>query len=184
MNDDGNQLPSTGMDAFSANPAEPSAQAAAGLVVPLGTAQPPGLATGIPVLMPGIQGVAQADAGASQCTIAEGLEFVGNATLSGPCSVAGSVVGNLAQAPGASVSVVITETGQITGDVRADKISVMGSATGTLDASGGSVALLDSASVSGVVRYERIQVNGADLNATLERVGKGGAPRGRAGGGA
>lgn len=153
------------------DPATSAAAQAAGLVVPLGSAQPPSLSGGIPVLMPQVQGMAGHAAPAGQCTIAEGLHFTGNATLAGPCSVAGTVVGNLSQAAGASVSVVITETGELTGDIRADKISVMGIATGTLDASGGSVALLDSASVSGLVRYERIQVNGADLNATLERVG-------------
>lgn len=156
------------------------AQAAAGLVVSLGTAQPPSLREGIPVLLPQVQAAPGANTGALQCTIAQGLSFTGNATLVGPCSVAGSVTGNLSQAEGRSVSVVVTETGEVRGDIRADKISVMGSVTGTLDASGGSVALLDSASVTGVVRYERIQVNGADLNATLERVARPGATRGRA----
>ena len=33
----------------------------------------------------------------------------------------------------------------------------------------GEVSLHDTASVHGLVRYGRIQVNGADLNATLER---------------
>jgi hypothetical protein len=39
-----------------------------------------------------------------------------------------------------------------------------------LDSGQGEVSLHDSASVHGLVRYGRIQVNGADLNATLERV--------------
>jgi hypothetical protein len=39
-----------------------------------------------------------------------------------------------------------------------------------LDSGEGEVALHDTASVHGLVRYGRIQVNGADLNATLERV--------------
>ena len=41
---------------------------------------------------------------------------------------------------------------------------------GILDSGEGEVALHDTASVHGLVRYGRIQVNGADLNATLERV--------------
>ncbi len=102
--------------------------------------------------------------------VAEGMHFVGNAQLCGPCSVAGEVEGNLTQAPGAVVAVVVTETGRVKGDITARKISVMGHTDGILDSGEGEVALHDTASVHGLVRYGRIQVNGADLNATLERV--------------
>ena len=102
--------------------------------------------------------------------VAEGMHFVGNAQLSGPCSVAGQVEGNLTQAAGAVVAVVVTETGRVKGDITARKISVMGHTDGILDSGEGEVALHDTASVHGLVRYGRIQVNGADLNATLERV--------------
>jgi cytoskeletal protein CcmA (bactofilin family) len=102
--------------------------------------------------------------------VAEGMHFVGNAQLCGPCSVAGQVEGNLTQAPGAVVAVVVTETGRVKGDITARKISVMGHTDGILDSGEGEVALHDTASVHGLVRYGRIQVNGADLNATLERV--------------
>lgn len=102
--------------------------------------------------------------------IAEGMHFVGNAQLCGPCSVAGQVEGNLTQAAGAVVAVVVTETGRVKGDITARKISVMGHTDGILDSGEGEVALHDTASVHGLVRYGRIQVNGADLNATLERV--------------
>ena len=68
------------------------------------------------------------------------------------------------------VAVVVTETGQVKGDITAQKISVMGRTEGILDSGQGEVALHDTASVHGLVRYGRIQVNGADLNATLERV--------------
>lgn len=110
------------------------------------------------------------DAALVRSLLAEGMEFVGNAVLRGPCSVAGHVEGNLTQAPGVQVSVVVTETGRIKGDIVAHKISVMGHTDGLLDSGEGEVALHDSASVHGLVRYGRIQVNGADLNATLERV--------------
>jgi cytoskeletal protein CcmA (bactofilin family) len=102
--------------------------------------------------------------------IADGLNFVGNAILRGPCSIAGNVQGNFTQAPEASVAVVVTQTGRVTGDITAQKISVMGHTNGILDSGHGEVTLHDSASVQGLVRYGRIQVNGADLNATLERV--------------
>jgi cytoskeletal protein CcmA (bactofilin family) len=102
--------------------------------------------------------------------LAEGIHFVGNALLRGPFSVSGQVDGNLTQAEGIQVSVVVTETGRVKGDITAHKISVMGHTDGVLDSGQGEVALHDSASVHGLVRYGRIQVNGADLNATLERV--------------
>ena len=138
-----------------------------GFDVPLGAAQPPDMRS-IPLLQPGLQAL-EGDA-ARHSTIAQGMVFEGNAVLSGPCSVGGEVQGNLVQAPGANIAVVITESGQVQGDVFANKISVMGRTAGTLDASGGSVSLNDTASVSGHVRYSRLQVSGADLNATLERV--------------
>ncbi len=152
-------------DNKSAEPSLPVLQP--GLAVAMGAAQPPN-AQHLPVLQSAAP--AQGEHSARHSTIAEGMVFQGNALLSGPCSVSGKVLGNLTQAPGANIAVVISETGQIEGDVRAHKISVMGRTSGTLDASGGSVALNDTASVSGHVRYSRLQVSGADLNATLERV--------------
>ena len=109
------------------------------------------------------------EAGQSRSMVAEGMHFVGNAQLRGPCSVAGEVDGNLTQAAGAMVAVVVTETGRVKGDITAQKISVMGHTDGVLDSGEGEVSLHDTASVHGLVRYGRIQVNGADLNATLER---------------
>lgn len=113
------------------------------------------------------------DTASARSMLAEGLHFVGNALLRGPFSVAGQVDGNLTQAEGVQVSVVVTETGRVKGDIIAHKISVMGHTDGVLDSGPGEVSLHASASVHGLVRYGRIQVNGADLNATLERV----APR-------
>ena len=101
--------------------------------------------------------------------IADGLNFVGNAVLHGVCTIKGHVEGNLKQAPGTKGAVIVTETGYVKGDIVADQISIMGRTEGLLDATGGSVSLHDSANVSGHVRYFRIQVNGSDLNATLER---------------
>jgi cytoskeletal protein CcmA (bactofilin family) len=110
------------------------------------------------------------ESGQPRSMLAQGLHFVGHAQLRGPCSIAGTVEGNLTQAPGAVVSVVITETGRVKGDITAQKISVMGHTDGVLDSGQGEVSLHDTARVYGLVRYGRIQVNGADLNATLERV--------------
>lgn len=142
------------------------------LEVDVGRAMPPAQGN-LPVLQTAVPqplGSAGAELGLNHSMVAEGLHFVGNALLRGPCSVAGLVEGNLTQADGMVVSVVVTETGQVKGDITAQKISVMGRTEGVLDSGQGEVALHDTASVHGLVRYGRIQVNGADLNATLERV--------------
>ncbi|MFW5329518.1 bactofilin family protein [Hydrogenophaga sp. ZJX-1] len=143
------------------------------LEVAVGNAMPPSQPSHLPLLQPtplsGVAGEAL-ETNTARSMVAEGMHFVGNALLRGPCSVAGLVEGNLTQAPDASVAVVVTETGRVKGDITAQKISVMGHTDGILDSGQGEVALHDTASVHGLVRYGRIQVNGADLNATLERV--------------
>ncbi len=141
--------------------------------VDIGKALPPADAQRLPVLSPAVQPVGDtaADSGGSRgSTIAQGMQFVGNATLTGPCSVGGEVEGHLRQAAGADIAVVVTETGRVKGDITARRISIMGRTDGILDAGTGEVSLHDGADVQGMVRYGRIQVNGANLNATLERV--------------
>jgi cytoskeletal protein CcmA (bactofilin family) len=138
------------------------------LTVGVGKAMPPTLPAHLPILeaqLPASDG----GPAAVRSLLAEGMQFVGNATLRGPFSVAGQVEGNLTQAHDALASVVVTETGRVKGDITAHRISVMGHTEGTLDAGQGEVSLHDTADVHGVVRYGRIQVNGANLNATLER---------------
>ena len=59
---------------------------------------------------------------------------------------------------------MVTETGGSRATSRRNKISVMGHTDGVLDSGPGEGQLIhDSASVHGLVRYGRIQVNGADL---------------------
>ena len=125
----------------------------------------------LPVLNRQLQGVvAEVDDGQGTSKLAEGITFTGDATLRGALSISGTVNGNVRQAEGARVAVVVTESGRLKGDIAADKISVMGQTDGLLDAGSGQVTLHDVSVVKGHVRYGRIQVNGADLNATLERV--------------
>jgi cytoskeletal protein CcmA (bactofilin family) len=104
--------------------------------------------------------------------IEEGVTFTGNATLQGACTIAGQIYGNLKEQAGATLQVVITETGYVKGDIFSHKVSIMGTYSGTVDASGGSVDLHPKSVVSGHIRYGQLQVNGADLNATLERAAK------------
>ena len=106
------------------------------------------------------------------CMIEEGITFTGNAALQGTCTIAGQIVGNLKEQAGATSQIVITETGSVKGDIFSHKVSVMGTCSGTIDASGGSVDLHAKSVVTGHIRYGQLQVNGADLNATLERAVK------------
>ncbi len=145
------------------------------LEVNVGNAMPWSQGTGMPVLRPQAQAATLdteelPENSHTVSRVAEGIRFAGNAVLRGPCSIAGFVEGNLTQAADAQASVVVTETGRVTGDITAQKISVMGQTQGTLDSGQGEVTLHATARVQGLVRYRRIQVNGADLNATLERV--------------
>ncbi|WP_374674655.1 polymer-forming cytoskeletal protein [Ideonella sp.] len=140
--------------------------------VPMGQAMPE--TRQLPTLLPSQQAVAAAPArmrGLS--TLGEGLRFVGDALIDGSLSVAGEVRGNLhvqAGPGGDGGHVTVAATGSVTGDVTARHISVLGRADGLLDAAGGRVSLHDTACVSGRIRYTHLQVNGADLNAQLERV--------------
>jgi cytoskeletal protein CcmA (bactofilin family) len=167
----------------SAQAGEYQAQAEASathMEVDVGNAMPPSQPSSLPLLQPETSAVPYADAsdtGSARSMVAEGMRFVGNAELRGPCSIGGHVEGNIKQAPHAQVAVVVTETGRVKGDITAHKISVMGHTDGILDSGQGEVALHDTASVHGLVRYGRIQVNGADLNATLERATPTSPPR-------
>lgn len=143
------------------------------LEVDVGRAMPSAQARRLPVMnapIPFGDAAEPTDDNASLSKLAEGLQFTGNVVLRGACSIAGNVQGNIAQAQGSHIAVIITPTGSVNGDITAQKISVMGRTNGILDAGQGEVSLHDSARVQGLVRYGRIQVNGADLNATLERV--------------
>ncbi len=142
------------------------------LEVSVGNAMPSQPTANLPVLHPQVQAVLGSEgfeSGPARSLLAEGMHFVGQAQLRGPCTVAGHFEGNLSHAPGTHISVVVTATGRVQGDITAQKISVMGHTDGLLDAGHGEVSLHDTANVRGLVRYGRIQVNGAELNATLER---------------
>ena len=138
--------------------------------VPVGAALPSGAAHQLPTLnIPVSVDPSTSDDLDKQSMIAEGVNFVGNAQLRGVCSVGGRVEGNLIQSDGHRITVIVAETGHVLGDILASTISVMGQTEGLLDATGGNVTLHDTSRVSGHVRYNRLQVNGADLNATLEK---------------
>jgi len=136
--------------------------------VPMGQAMPD--VQRVPTLLPRMQAVAVPAGELRVSTLGCGLSFVGNARIDGSLTVAGEVQGNIELQGSGSGHVTITQSGTVVGDIRARNISVLGQTVGTLDASGGRVSLHDTASVSGRIRYTHLQVNGADLNAQLERV--------------
>jgi cytoskeletal protein CcmA (bactofilin family) len=150
--------------------------------VPMGQAMPD--IDRVPTLLPQQQAVALpvAAGGAAPrlSTLAHGLSFVGTVSVDGSLTVAGEVQGDIQVLEASSGQVTVTETGTVVGDIIARSISVLGQTVGTLDAAGGRVSLHDTASVSGRIRYTHLQVNGADLNAQLERVRPEGNATGRA----
>lgn len=140
------------------------------LTVGLGKPLPSVVSDDIPMLDTNAAAEPVAGAAPRHSQIEDGMRFVGKARISDSLSVGGEFDGQIDGDASAHSSVVVSETGRLTGDARAHKISVLGHTHGLLDAGSGEVALHDSASVTGTVRYGRIQVNGANLNATLERV--------------
>jgi len=97
-------------------------------------------------------------------------EFEGQARIAGSLTVAGVWRGRLDATPAQGEGhVIITESGRLQGELQARSLSVLGHADGLLQASG-RVTLHASAVVSGQVRYGQLQVNGAELNARVERL--------------
>jgi cytoskeletal protein CcmA (bactofilin family) len=144
---------------------EPSVAVLGGAMPPLGDIPilTDVVAAAQPVLVPSPKGV-------SVSTFEEGWLFRGKASINGTCTIAGIYEGQILEVEGGEATVVVSPTGVLTGDIRAANVSIMGRYSGTLDASGGRVELHASSVISGHVRYGQLQVNGADLNATLERV--------------
>ena len=105
-------------------------------------------------------------------TLATGMSFVGRIQLTGSLTVGGAIEGPVIAMTerGGNSHVIVAETGVVRGDIIARNITVQGRTSGLLDAPGGRVTLHDGSVVEGRVRYTTLQVNGADLNAQLERV--------------
>jgi cytoskeletal protein CcmA (bactofilin family) len=140
-------------------------------LVPMGQAMPD--SQRVPTLLPQVQALPVAPDAASAprvSTLGIGLSFVGSARIQGSLTISGEVQGNIELLDGGSGHVTVTQSGTVVGDIKARNISVLGQTEGLLDAAGGRVSLHDTASVSGRIRYTHLQVNGADLNAQLERV--------------
>ncbi len=134
--------------------------------VSLGAAMPDSGA--IPVLTE-TSNFQQSGISVKRCMIESGLSFTGTVTADGTCTIAGHLIGNMHEKASGELQVVISESGNVQGDIYASKVSVMGACQGTVDASGGSVDLHPNSVVKGHIRYGQLQVNSAELNATLER---------------
>jgi len=148
--------------------ASPAPEASEVPQVPMGQSMPE--THRLPTLITKQAVTAPRTGGNNVSTLGQGLSFVGTAQIDGSLTVSGEVQGDIELEGSGSGHVTITQTGTVVGDIRARNISVLGQTVGTLDAAGGRVSLHDTASVSGRIRYTHLQVNGADLNAQLERV--------------
>lgn len=104
--------------------------------------------------------------------IGEGVCFKGTASLKDSCLVMGEVTGDLISDEDRvnDVSITVEVGGIVVGAIAAGEVIIEGQIDGLIDAPGGSVDLKDTANVSGKVRYGKLQVSGAELNAKLERV--------------
>lgn len=161
------QSPAAGDGTLESGPSDSEAAP----LVPMGQAMPD--SQRVPTLLPRVQALPLApDAAHSPrvSTLGPGLSFVGSARIEGSLTISGEVQGNIELLDGGSGHVTVTQSGTVVGDIKARNISVLGQTEGLLDAAGGRVSLHDTASVSGRIRYTHLQVNGADLNAQLERV--------------
>jgi cytoskeletal protein CcmA (bactofilin family) len=150
-------------------PAEPTLQAdqAGTPEVALGLALP--AVSSVPLLAASQR--LEVDAAAARPSkLGQGLIFKGDAWLNGPITVAGRWEGDIAVQEGCEGRITVTESGQVDGDLSARHVSILGQTHGEIDAAGGSVSLHGSARVNGHIRYAHLQVNGAELNAQLERV--------------
>lgn len=104
--------------------------------------------------------------------IGEGVCFKGAASLKDSCLVLGEVAGDLISDEDRvnDVSITVEVGGVVVGAISAGEVIIAGQIGGLIDAPGGYVDLKDTANVSGKVRYGKLQVSGAELNAKLERV--------------
>lgn len=107
---------------------------------------------------------------AAPSRLAAGWQFEGQVRLAGSLTLAGTLTGGLARQPGASARLHIAPEGQLHGTLSADALVVQGRAEGDLDLSGGSVALHPGATLTGRLRYGRLQVDDATLDAHVEPV--------------
>ena len=146
----------------------PQDEQASAPVVPLGLSMPD--LSRVPTLQPMMQAVPVLEVAARHSILAQGMAFTGSVQLAGSLTVGGEVQGNVRVQDDPQGQVTVSETGSVMGDIAAPNIAVSGRTTGLLDAAGGRVTLHESSSVSGRIRYTQLQVNGADLNAQLERV--------------
>ena len=101
--------------------------------------------------------------------IGQGCEINGDVLFSGGLHVDGTIRGNVIAEGGDSAVLIVTEKGQIEGEVRAPNIVLNGVAIGDVWAST-CVELAPKARVNGNIYYERIEMAlGAEVNGQLVR---------------
>jgi cytoskeletal protein CcmA (bactofilin family) len=156
------------MDASSTTAPDTAADRVDAPEVALGDAMPG--VHGVPVLSALQRLEAHEAPSATTSKLGLGLVFKGDASIHGSITVAGRWEGDIAVQEGSDGRITVTESGMVEGDLSARHVSILGQTHGEIDAAGGSVSLHGTARVSGHIRYAHLQVNGAELNAQLERV--------------
>jgi len=109
--------------------------------------------------------------GTLETLIGKRTEFSGDITFNGGLRVDGKITGNVSASGSSETSLVISETGQVQGNVDVSNVVINGTVNGNV-VSSGKVELQASARVNGDVHYRVIEmalgsaVNGSMVRAT------------------
>ena len=105
----------------------------------------------------------------TQCILPKGLSFKGEAHY--PCDVLveGVFEGKLTAEPNRTITV--SETGDLTGDVKATNLRINGKGHGQMVADGGLASFGPKANYSGQITYGRLGIEeGAEVDATMKKI--------------
>ncbi len=106
---------------------------------------------------------------AVETLIGRQTEFAGDISFSGGLRVDGTINGDITATGGGDASLVVSESGSITGNVKVAHVVINGSVTGNVISSG-KVELQPSARVNGDVHYKVIEMAlGSAVNGAMVR---------------
>lgn len=106
-----------------------------------------------------LQPIATAQPADNQTVIPVGWRFTGELEAIGPVRILGRMEGTIRQASGLAV-VDLAPGGSVKGDIVGKDVQIRGTLDGNIDASGGSVTIDESATVTGKVTYSQIRLHG------------------------
>jgi cytoskeletal protein CcmA (bactofilin family) len=116
-----------------------------------------------------VLGIGRRRADSIDTLLGAGTRFEGDLRFVGGLRIDGEVRGDVIAAPGPSSVLVIGATGRVQGDLRAARIVVSGTVSGSIDVTG-LLEVLPGARISGELRYGALEVHpGAVLEVALRR---------------